>query len=213
MNQTLKKQIFKMVLQNQNASIHSLKNTSTSLTVEKLLTKNTTHKLQNYTITFKDALESGLQIIKYMDAKDTSICKAATLELIQEYIDVYYSGTNAQIVAIEFVNLIFTNYYNWNILDVQAFINHIKKPENRPKTIGHKISPNELIECVSNYECDKLAHQESLYHNFKMKEKEMLFEGEPSEGFKRLVRQFEEKGQKKIRERELEREVYYQNKK
>lgn len=148
-----------------------------------------------------------------MDAKDTSICKAATLELIQEYIDVYYSGTNAQIVAIEFVNLIFTNYYNWNILDVQAFINHIKKPENRPKTIGHKISPNELIECVSNYECDKLAHQESLYHNFKMKEKEMLFEGEPSEGFKRLVRQFEEKGQKKIRERELEREVYYQNKK
>ena len=160
-----------------------------------------------------DAVNSKLPMIKYLNAHDTSILKAATLELIQEYIDVYYSGTNAQIVAIEFVNLIFTNYYNWNILDVQAFINHIKKNENRPQTIGHKISPNELMECVIKYESDKLAHQQSLYHNFKQKEKEMLFEGEPSEGFKKLVRHFQEKGAKKAQERELEREIFYQNKK
>lgn len=193
--------------------IHSLPKTPNNFAIEKLLTTSPNKKLENYTISIKDVVESNLPIFKYLDKNDTLISKAATFDMIEEYIDVYYPGTNAQSVAIEFVNLIFTNYYNWNILDVQAFINHIKKPENRPKTIGHKISPNELMECVSNYESDKLAHQESLYHNFKIKEKQMLFEGEPAEGFKKLVRHFEEKGAKKAQERELEREVYYQNKK
>lgn len=202
-----------MELKNHNELIHSLPKSPNNLAIQKLLTNSPNNKLENYNISIKDVVESNLPIFKYLDKNDSLICKAATLELIQEYIDVYYPGTNAQIVAIEFVNLIFTNYYNWNILDVQAFINHIKKPENRPKTIGHKISPNELMECVSNYESDKLAHQESLYHNFKIKEKQMLFEGEPAEGFKKLVRHFEEKGAKKARERELEREVFYQNKK
>lgn len=200
-----------MELKDNKELTHSLPKSENNIMVQKLLTNNPTAKLDNYTLTFKDAQESNLPIFRYLEKNDALICKAATLELIQEYIDIYYPGTNTQIVAIEFVNLIFTNYYTWNIIDVQAFINHIKKPENKPQTIGHKISPNELMECVRNYESSKLEYQESLYHNFKQKEKELLFEGEPGDGFKKLVKHFEEKGAQKARERELEREIYYNN--
>ena len=141
------------------------------------------------------------------------MARGCTLELIMTYIEIYYPGTNVQAVAIEFVSLVFHERKDWNIIDVQAFINHIKKTAYRPLTVGHKINPTELIDCISSYENLKLDHNESMYHNFKIKEKEMLFEGEPAEGFKKLVRHFEEKGAKKARERELEREVYYQNKK
>ena len=129
------------------------------------------------------------------------------------YIDIYYPGTNAQAVAIEFVSLIFHERKDWTIIDVQAFINHIKKSEYRPQTIGHKISPMELIDCIPSYENLKIEHSESMYHNFKIKEKQLAFSGEVSDGFKNMVQYFEKKAQKKYEDRVKERIEFYENRK
>jgi len=84
---------------------------------------------------------------------------------MQSYLEIYHSGTNSQLVADEFVDLIFAQYYGWNVLDIIAFINFIKL--NKPNTSGHKISPSELIQSVMEYESGKIELMEQEHQNNK----------------------------------------------
>jgi len=84
---------------------------------------------------------------------------------MQSYLEIYYGGTNSQLVADEFVDLIFAQYYGWNVLDIIAFINFIKL--NKPDTSGHKISPSELIQSVMKYESGKIELMEQEHQNKK----------------------------------------------
>jgi len=159
------------------------------------------------------AYNSNLPIFNSLNQDESTMARGCTLELIMTYIDIYYPGTNAQAVAIEFVSLIFHERKDWTIIDVQAFINHIKKTQYRPQTIGHKISPMELIDCIPSYENLKIEHCESMYHNFKIKEKQLAYDGEVSDGFKNMVQFFEKKAQKKYQDRVNERIKFYENRK
>lgn len=86
-------------------------------------------------------------------------------EVLTDYIEIYHPGTNSGAVSHEFVELIKTNYYTWNPVDIQAFINFIKL--NKPDVSGHKITPSELINSAMEYENERSEQIEMIKHNRK----------------------------------------------
>ena len=86
-------------------------------------------------------------------------------EVLTDYIEIYHPGTNSGAVSHEFVELIKTNYYTWNPVDIQAFINFIKL--NKPDVSGHKITPSELINSAMEYENERSEQVEMIKHNRK----------------------------------------------
>lgn len=109
-----------------------------------------------------DAIRENLPVLRtirqhkaiYFDYK--AICYTK----VKDYLEVYFSGTNSDAVAEEFTDNVFSTFESWNPVDIQAFINHIKK--NKPESSGHKISPVELLDAAREYEairCDLFVEE------------------------------------------------------
>lgn len=128
-----------------------------------------------YSITVSDAVTSTLPVIAMIrnDEKSFAELKANFYERMVDYIEIYFPGTNSSGVATEFINLVVSNYYTWNPVDVHSFINYIKL--NKPDTSGHKVSPAELIASVMEYESIRAEKFELIKHNEKFQHNDGKF--------------------------------------
>lgn len=117
----------------------------------------------------RDAVTSELPILQKFapDNPTTLELKAKMFEKLQEYLEVYFPGTNAEAVSVEFINLLFVEFYTLNPIDFFAFLNFVKL--NKPNNYGHKISPLELVESLRSYLADRAEQTEQLHHNRKFK--------------------------------------------
>ena len=86
--------------------------------------------------------------------------------IFSRYIGIYHPGTEHVIVADEVTELLMEIRPDWNVYDIQAFINFMKK--NKPDTSGHKITPTEIIESSNQYEQTRLDEIEKKIHNDKI---------------------------------------------
>ena len=143
-----------------------LKTNNTELWIEQLLNQNKSSEQRQelMKVNSTDVVKSEMGVIRYSEGVLKSKMQSSLYNLIVDYIEVYFSGTNSKLVAQEFVDIIFTDYYLWNPLDFQGFVNFIKK--NKPETSGHKISPVELIQSVELWEgkkCEIIEQENKKY--------------------------------------------------
>lgn len=108
-----------------------------------------------------DAIREDLPILHTIESnKILYLDFAAILQgKMKDYLELFFPGTDSGPVAEKFSDLVFANYYTWNPIDIQAFINFIEL--NKPESSGHKISPVELIEAVKEYELARAESQEN----------------------------------------------------
>jgi len=122
---------------------------------------------ERFEIKISDAVNSKMPILQTIKKDSNLMLEVAAnfYEVLTDYIEIYHPGTNSGAVSHEFVELIKTNYYTWNPVDIQAFINFIKL--NKPDVSGHKITPSELINSAMEYENERSEQIEMIKHNRK----------------------------------------------
>ena len=191
--------------------IHLSTNCEVTQVAEVLLSKKPSDKFNNYKVDYLIAMRSSLPSYYNLNENESLIVKGATMEMLSEYIELYFSGTNVGGVAIEFTNQIFNKYTNWNLLDVQAFINYIKN--HKPNVFGNKINPNQLIEIAEEYELQKIKQRDIDYHNHKIRERDREFSEPPSEEFLKWLREYQNKKIEKEEKKKIEMEEAQKKKK
>lgn len=122
---------------------------------------------ERFEIKISDAVNSKMPILQTIKQDSNLMLEVAAnfYEVLTDYIEIYHPGTNSGAVSHEFVEMIKTNYYTWNPVDIQAFINFIKL--NKPDVSGHKITPSELINSAMEYENERSEQIEMIKHNKK----------------------------------------------
>jgi len=122
---------------------------------------------ERFEIKISDAVNSKMPILQTIKKDSNLMLEVAAnfYEVLTDYIEIYHPGTNSGAVSHEFIELIKTNYYTWNPVDIQAFINYIKL--HKPDVSGHKITPSELINSAMEYENERSEQVEMIKHNRK----------------------------------------------
>ena len=151
-----------------------------------------------FEIKIEDAVNSKMPILQNIKSdKDMMLEVAANFyEILTDYIEIYHPGTNSGAVSHEFVELIKTNYYTWNPVDIQAFINYIKL--HKPDVSGHKITPSELINSAMDYENERSEQIELIKHNRKFESINQPVHDSVKKELQKIIDRQEEKQRMKI---------------
>lgn len=113
---------------------------------EQLLKK--LYAIPDYGMNAEIAVKSSLPVLNSL--KNESQIHLLIAAHLFRYIEIYHPGTDLKIVADEATELLFDVRRDWNVMDIQAFINFMKR--NKPNVSGHKITPTEILESAELYE-------------------------------------------------------------
>lgn len=153
---------------------------------------------ERFEIKISDAVNSKMPILQTIKQDSNLMLEVAAnfYEVLTDYIEIYHPGTNSGAVSHEFVELIKTNYYTWNPVDIQAFINFIKL--NKPDVSGHKITPSELINSAMEYENERSEQIEMIKHNRKFEQINQPVHDKVKDVLQTIIDKQEEKKRLKI---------------
>lgn len=184
--------------QGSGQTIHSLKNLSKGNDLKTWIQVVKLKTAERFEIKISDAVNSKMPILQTIKKDSNLMLEVAAnfYEVLTDYIEIYHPGTNSGAVSHEFVELIKTNYYTWNPVDIQAFINFIKL--NKPDVSGHKITPSELINSAMEYENERSEQIEMIKHNRKFESINQPVHDKVKDVLQTIIDKAEEKKRLKI---------------
>ena len=148
-------------------------------------------------LTHRDAVNSSFPVLVEMTQVEKDMIKAHSFTAMVNYLELYHPGTNAGPFASEIIELIFSEYYTLNAVDIPAFIRFMKF--NKPETSGHKITPAEMIESLKDYLKVRAVVIEEKHHQAKYEQEKTPLHPKVAKAFDDLLKRMEEKQKGKVK--------------
>ena len=121
------------------------------------------YAIPDYGLSAENAVKSNLPAI--CNLKNDNQVKLLIGSHLFRYLEIYHPGTELKIVADETTELLFDVRRDWNVKDIIALINFMKR--NKPKVSGHKITPTEILESACEYEHERQNQLDIIRQNKK----------------------------------------------